>query len=558
MMTFGILCNGNDFQQWQLDAIRLLVDAGHSCELLIINANRVKEQSFFQKWISYPWRHLLFRIWFRYCIKPAAKREADINTLYPGLPFIRCKTTLKGISEYFDPEDVQKVRSHNLDFILRFGFGIIKGEILNASRYGVWSYHHDDDRKYRGVPTGFWEIMFRDPVNAAILQRLTDKIDSGNILHKAYFGTINHAWQANLDHLLQSSVEWPLQVCRRIESGDLAFLSVENAPESAIYKLPGNFTMLHFILKVAFNKLKFHYRDLCRAEKWMTGIIYQPTEDIVNQGEIQLPEPQWLPVKLEKSQYLADPFGFIHKGHMHVICELYDYRSAKGILVSFVFDVTTMQLLRKEVALEKSYHLAFPYLFEIEGDWYCIPENSIGGNVDMYRYDLNSGKLIFEQTLVKNVQAVDPALFYHEGYWWLFFTDKTATNERLHAWYAESFRGPYRSHNNNPIKVDIRSSRPAGKPFAHQGKLLRPAQDCSLRSGWRVALNHVLLLSPTEFSETLYAVVSPSPKGQYTKGMHTFSVTAGAVIVDAKKECFIWPAFVSRLWLKLGRSAKVS
>jgi len=190
-MKFGILCNGNNFQQWQLETIRTLVSGGHSCSLLIVNANPVRYQSFRNKIANYPYPKLLYRVWFRYMMKPGAKKTVTINDFYTDIPEISCLTSKKGYAEFFAAKDVNQIKSYNLDFILRFGFGIIKGEILEAAKYGVWSYHHDDDRKYRGVPTGFWEIMFGDPVNAAILQRLTNKLDSGVILHKAYFGTGN-------------------------------------------------------------------------------------------------------------------------------------------------------------------------------------------------------------------------------------------------------------------------------------------------------------------------------------------------------------------------------
>ena len=555
-MDFGILCNGKTFQKWQLESIRLLIENGHTCKLLIVNANPVQKQNFRDKLTHYPYSKFLCRAWFRYMIKPEAKRIIDITDLYPDLPEISCITVSKGYSEYFDTNDVDKIKSGKLDFILRYGFGIIKGEILDAAKYGVWSYHHDDDRKYRGVPTGFWEIMFGDPVNAAILQRLTDKIDSGVILHKAYFATINHSWQANLNNLLQSSTEWPLQVCRKIETGNTEFLSLTNSPASEIFKMPGNVKMLHFLFKVAVNKARFHYRDLFKVERWNVGIIPLPAEQLIQPGENTIPEPKWLDIDQKRSVYHADPFGFVKDGNCHIICEEYDYKTAKGFLTSLQVDMATKQISRKAIALEKDYHLAFPYLFEHDGNQYCIPENSEAGNVDLYRYDISAGKLVFEQTLIRNLQAVDPALFYHEGFWWLFFTDKISTNERLHIWYSETLKGTYTSHALNPVKVDIRSSRPAGNPFALNGKLLRPAQDCSVRSGRRICINQVIKLSPNEFFEEEYAILNPAPGSEYRDGMHTFCVADGAVIADGKYEGFIWQAFTRKLSSKFKKLSK--
>ena len=549
-MKFGVLCNGNIFQQWQVETINRLVGAGHSCSLLIVNANVVEHPGFRQKLLHYPYSKALYRAWFRFMVRPEAKKSVDISGLFPESDEISCLTTKKGYAEYFDKKDIESIKPYNLDFILRFGFGIIKGEILDAAKYGVWSYHHDDDRKYRGVPTGFWEIMFGDPVNAAILQRLTNKLDSGLILRKAYFKTINHSWEANINNLFFGSTEWPLQVCTEIENGNIAFLSVANSPESVIYKLPGNLKMLHFLIRLATNKIIFQYRDLFLTEKWNVGIIPVSIEKLIKPGTFSIQEPTWLRIKTKKSIYHADPFGVLKNGKFKIVCEEYDYRTAKGVLVSFQVEPQSFKIEKKTIALEREYHLAFPYLFENEGNYYCIPENSEGGNVDLYRFDPPSGKLFFEQALVENLKAVDATLFNYNGFWWLFFTDRVSTNERLHIWYSTDFLGPYLPHANNPVKVDVRSSRPAGNPFLLDGKLLRPSQDCAKHSGNRITVNEILRLSPTEFSEAEYAILCPSKTSKYADGMHTVCVADGAVIVDGKREVFIWQAFVRKLTTK--------
>jgi len=557
-MRFGVLCNGNQFQQWQLEAVRLLISDGHTCELLIKNANQFKQPTLREKIRNYPYFKLLYRIWYRYGMKPESKKMVDISAEYAGLREILCATTRrKGISEYFSEKDIELIKEYNLDFILRFGFGILKGEILNSAKYGVWSYHHDDDRKYRGVPTGFWEIMFNDPVNAAILQRLTEKIDSGTILYKAYFGTINHSWQANLNNLLSASTEWPLQVCRKIETGDTGFLAEVNSSDTALYKLPGNLKMLRFLTKVSVNKMIFHFRDLFLTEKWNVGLLNTSVENLVKQGSYIIPEPKWLNIQNRKQVYHADSFGLQIDGHYHVLCEEYDYKIAKGVLVSLLIDADSGNILKKTKALETEYHLAYPYFFKFENQAWCVPESSESGDLSLYRYNPQNGKLVFEQILIHKLQAVDPSLFFYDGIWWLFFTDRTSTNERLHIWYSETLKGTYVPHANNPVKTNISSSRPAGNPFILNGSLFRPAQDCSVRSGRRITINRIITLSTTQFDEEEYSILSPAKGSEYGDGMHTFCATGDLIIVDGKREQFIWQAFAGKLSIKLNRLLKI-
>ena len=62
--------------------------------------------------------------------------------------------------------------------------GILKGKILETSKFGVISYHHGDNDFYRGVPAGFWEVYNKDPITGFIIQKLNNELDNGEILFK--------------------------------------------------------------------------------------------------------------------------------------------------------------------------------------------------------------------------------------------------------------------------------------------------------------------------------------------------------------------------------------
>ncbi len=67
---------------------------------------------------------------------------------------IECEScrTAPAYEHRFPPEAVERIRAADLDVLLRFGFNIIRAQILETARYGVWSYHHGDNREYRGQP----------------------------------------------------------------------------------------------------------------------------------------------------------------------------------------------------------------------------------------------------------------------------------------------------------------------------------------------------------------------------------------------------------------------
>ena len=63
-----------------------------------------------------------------------------------NVPFIHCKTIRKSkFSQYFNKKDIENINQYKLDIIMRFGFGIIRGDIINVPQFGIWSFHHDDE-----------------------------------------------------------------------------------------------------------------------------------------------------------------------------------------------------------------------------------------------------------------------------------------------------------------------------------------------------------------------------------------------------------------------------
>jgi methionyl-tRNA formyltransferase len=69
----------------------------------------------------------------------------------------------------------------NTDVAIRFGFGILKGDVLDAPTHGVLSYHHGDMTKYRGRPAGFYEFINEEPYVGVTVQRLSEKLDAGEV-----------------------------------------------------------------------------------------------------------------------------------------------------------------------------------------------------------------------------------------------------------------------------------------------------------------------------------------------------------------------------------------
>ena len=98
------------------------------------------------------------------------------------------------------------------------------------------------------------------------------------------------------------------------------------------------------------------------------------------------------------------------------------------------------------------------------------------------------------------------------------------------------------------MKIDIRSSRPAGTPFIHEDQLFRPAQDCSKTYGGRIVLNRIKTLTISQFEEESVCFVEPQRDSLYPDGVHTISSAGGVTIIDGKRFDYSFLHFFRKLY----------
>lgn len=80
----------------------------------------------------------------------------------------------------FPSEVISKVHASS-DIAILYGFGLIRGGILDAPQYGVLSFHPADIRDYRGLGPPQVYLDEKDEIGLT-LQRLTNQIDGGDII----------------------------------------------------------------------------------------------------------------------------------------------------------------------------------------------------------------------------------------------------------------------------------------------------------------------------------------------------------------------------------------
>ena len=85
----------------------------------------------------------------------------DVADRVPDQLRITPNVSPSGFVYRFSEQDINAVKALDLDLMIRCGDGILRGDILSSSRFGVLSFHHGDNRVNRGGPPAFWEVYYK-------------------------------------------------------------------------------------------------------------------------------------------------------------------------------------------------------------------------------------------------------------------------------------------------------------------------------------------------------------------------------------------------------------
>jgi hypothetical protein len=543
-LRLGVMCMGGEMPRWEKECIDHLLATGMVELALIIldDPQNYPQRSFVKKVMSIAVSKWFFQGYLRTMYKPASEQVLPAADWYDAAPKISCVVEKKGkFSQYFKKEDIETIKGYNLDFVLRFGFNIIRGEILKVPKYGVWSFHHDDEMVYRGGPSGFWEIYKKDPETGSILQRITDKLDGGIILKKGIFRTKSYAYSKNIDQSYFESAKWPAWVCKDIIAGNADYL--DDAPTTTtapIYKHPANGAFLKWSGIIGANILKKAWDRLFVWQHW--NVIFLKTN--INEF-IKNPTTEngvVLPLKNKKS-FNADCFGVKDEDRYYVFIEELDYSaSGRGVIKGFILDEAGNILEEFYPEGFPDVHLSYPTIQKINGKYYIIPESGENGKIELYEAVDFPKQWKSAAVLMEGAMYSDATLLERDGKFWLFYTehgDDFDGDLHLHIAYADRLEGPYTEHTGNPVKISARAARPAGNFFSDdKGRLIRPAQNFTKTYGGSIVLNEVKVLTENRYEEVeLTEIKSPHPV--YKDGMHTISAVGDdAILVDVKVHRF--------------------
>jgi hypothetical protein len=460
-------------------------------------------------------------------------RRRDLAPALAGVPALPVTPEQTRHSDYFPADAVQAIRDARLDVAFRFGFRILRGDVLKAARHGVWSFHHGDNLVNRGSPPGFWEVVEREPVTGSILQVLTSDLDAGRVLYRSWSSTHPYSVLRNRARMYNKTAAFAIRALRELHrTGRPPLADADRGcayrPYThPLYKNPGNGAMLSALARLAARGARAAVHNALYRGSWM--LAYKVSEP----GRLPERLYDFTPLRPPKDRFWADPFPIVRDGRRVIFFEEW-VRGAPRAHISALeirADGTPGAPVR---VLERPYHLSYPFVFEWDGALYMIPETKGNRTVELYRCARFPDEWRLERVLLADVEAVDATVHEVDGRWWMFLSmaePGASLLDELHLYHADSPLGPWRPHARNPVKSDVRSARPAGRLFVHGDALMRPAQDGSVRYGYAVTLNRVTCLTPDEYGEEAVSRILPRWRAG-VHGTHTFNHHGGLTVID--------------------------
>lgn len=541
-LRIGVLTDGDKITAWSYKMLQLINNSEHSEIVLIVKKQQssANNQSLFNKiwnirkdffWILYnKIENKLFKP------TPDAFQEKCIKEI-TNCDEIVVKPRETKFSDYISPEDVEKIKTQNIDVFVRLGFRILRGGILKASKYGIWSFHHGDNSVNRGGPAGAWEVLENWDTTGVILQILSENLDGGTILSTSFSATDKVSIKRNKNNYYWKALSMlPRKLSQLYTQGEEEFFnSIEQQNTTTdfyynrLFVNPTNAQAITAFIRIYSKKIKHSIKSIFYFDQWI--LLYQFNKKSAWSKSFF----RFTRLVPPKDRFWADPFVYEKDDNYFIFIEELIYKENKGKISVMEIDAKGNYTQPKTI-LEKDYHLSYPFIFDDNDSLYMIPETSGNNTVELYKCVDFPLKWELSKVLLNNLKAVDSTILKYNNKYWLFCNIKenegASSLDELFLFYSDKLEDNWISHPCNPIVSDVSQSRPAGRIFKENGKLYRPSQDSSKCYGYGMKINEIIELSETTYKEITIQSIHPN----WAKDLlstHTINKAGKLTVIDA-------------------------
>lgn len=509
---------------WQAEA---LSRAAGDCDLVVLNCTN-------SHFARRPIRHALYYLLNILSLRTERTRSVPLPEQLSIRSTIDFESDYDGAWQRLPPAVADLIRSEKPDCLVKFGMGLLR--VPPDLGCPILSYHHGDPRHFRGRPAGFHELAQGEAMVGQVVQILSDRLDSGQVVAFAETRVSPHSYKATMADAYGLS---PILLKPALRNA-LAGRTLAIAPAGKNYRLPANAAVLRFAARLAAAKLGRLVQGAFVEKAWKCASA--PFEGGLHSLLGRFPAPGEWSVAPTPARYnfLADPFPHPSGG---LLAEAFRRSDGQG-------DIIHVGDGEPRLLCTATGHFSYPATIAADGHVYMVPEMAEWSVPHIYRLTPGGAEDAGALDIHGSPRVVDPTLFAApDGIIYLFGNTLQEPNV-LRLWVADSLFGRFTEHPASPVRLSPFGGRMAGALFEADGKLVRPGQDYSRSYGDGVVLFHVTSLSPEDYQEVAVGTV----RFDGVKGPHTLNFASGRVIFDFYDNRFRIGAWLRRL---RSRAAKI-
>ena len=527
-LQIGILLDSNTQPRWVHQLIRTLENSP-AVNIATVFLNTVHPPT--DPKLDSGWSYLLYRAYKRFdknkfLTQADALQHSDISTGIAAWPVQEIQLIYNNGKATFSSDDRQQIITHQLDVILFAGEKGYWGELPRLAKYGLWAFQFGNH-----LPPAFWEVVEGIPAIPSGLYICADDKDGERQIYGSVAPGDDRSPSRIKNHLYLKTSQFAIRKLEQLHTLGEQALTAElcplpdPVPSPRGRGAPNNFSMVLAFSRIMAGFIKDVYKRKIDLEaRW--DMAFRFGGDRLDISGLHVISPP-------KNGFWADPFPWVHNGRYYIFFEELLFAEEKGRLR--VMEVKRDGTWTDPITiLEKDYHLSYPFLFEWEGELYMLPETMENSTIELYRCTDFPHRWELHKVLMEGVKAVDATLLQRDGKWWMFVSLAVESGD---AWdegslfYADTPFGPWTPHPCNPIRSDVRSARPGGWLFEHDGHLYRPAQDCSVCYGYALSINEIKYLGTDRYQEVEVKKILPREK-LHEMGIHTVNQAGDLIVFD--------------------------
>ena len=537
-LKLGLVLVKSELRAWNYSIIEKILSEGHGEISFVLFVNEdfktTSRVATLRNVISDSIEKLDEFLFRRWCELDALS-ECRYEDLQLAIPEITATPMKCPDNTCFSDSIVDEVKKLNLDVLVNLSSATYTGNIYQAATHGIWSLDSGDESKLSLNQKIFWQFFLKKTETCNLLEKSESATEPRMIIDASWSAVQSISPTVNKHHVLWNLAALvPRQVRRLRINGSASFhhearqhsTSLACRAESSFHK-PNSVIAIFLYLLSLIATMKAVFRERYFWIQWQIGFS-------LGSG-IETNLVRYQPLAVPDDESWADPWIIERDEKFYIFFERMKKSSSRGTLSVIEMDAAGQNSAPRSV-MEKNYHLSYPSLIEANGTLYMLPETRENRTIELHECLEFPGRWVFKMNLMRDIEAVDTTLYFHLGKWWMFSVLVSGKGrdscEDLHLFFCKDLLSDnWVSHPLNPIVSDVRVARSAGGVFEHDGKLIRPSQDCSKRYGFSINFNEIVELSETTYSEKSISRIMPELNSSIL-GTHTFNRSKGISVID--------------------------